>query len=306
MTREKAIFRVTIWGGVINTLLVAIKFAAGILGHSAAMIADATHSLSDFLTDIIVLVFVKISNKPADNQHVYGHGKFETLATALVGAALLIVGGLLAAEGIEKILFVIHGNTLPMPGKIALWAALASIALKEVAYQFTVHVGRKHNSPAVIANAWHHRSDALSSIGTAVGIGGAIILGNKWTILDPIAAVIVSIFIIVAAVKICKESLSDLLEQSLPKEIVDEIERIVYQDHDVSELHHLRTRRIGSNYAMEMHVRMPGDISLFEAHEHSIQIEKRLKERFGEHTHIALHIEPTKVNGAYAHPIKNQ
>lgn len=300
--RERAIFGVTIWGGVINTVLLILKFVAGIVGHSAAMIADATHSLSDFLTDVIVLIFVKVSNKPADDEHVYGHGKYETLATALVGIALLVVAGLLAAEGIEKILMVIHGETLPMPGKIALWAALASIALKELTYQFTVRVGHQYDSPVVVANAWHHRSDAFSSIGTAIGIGGAIILGDKWTVLDPIAAVVVSIFIIVAAVKICKEALSDLLEHSLPEETIEEIKRIVAEDPEVSEMHHLRTRRLGSNCAIEMHLRMPGKTPLYEAHHHSMLIEQRLKQRFGVHTHVALHIEPTKINGKYEEP----
>ena len=293
-TKSRAIYSVTIGGGIMNALLVCLKFVAGFYAHSAAMIADATHSLSDFLTDIIVLVFVKVSNKPADEEHVYGHGKYETLATAIIGIALLVVGVLLAIDGVEHIWQVLHGQILPTPGLVALWAALASIAIKELTYQVTIRVGHRYDSSAVIANAWHHRSDALSSIGTALGIGGAILFGNRWTVLDPIAAVVVSCFIIVTALKICKEALSDLLEHSLPEDVISEITHIVYKDPDVSEIHHLRTRRIGSNYAIEMHIRMPGNTPLEEAHQHSIEIENRLKKRFGVHTHIALHMEPLK------------
>ena len=300
--RAKAIYRVTIWGGVVNVLLIVIKFLAGFLGRSSAMIADAVHSFSDFITDVIVLLFVKVSNKPADKDHAYGHGKYETLASTVVGCILLAVGIMLAYEGGVKIYRVIQGEILPCPDKIALWAALASIALKELTYQFTVRVGKKVNSQAVIANAWHHRSDALSSIGTGLGIGGAILLGDKWTVLDPIAAVLVSIFIIIAAVKIIKQALDELLEKSLDETVQNEIKAIIAEDKDVSELHHLRTRRVGNHYAIEMHLRMPGATTLYEAHAHSMQLELKLKQRFGAHTHVGIHIEPTKINGQYSSP----
>ena len=300
--RAKAIYCVTIWGGVVNVILIIIKFLAGFFGRSTAMIADAVHSFSDFITDIIVLLFVKVSNKPADKDHAYGHGKYETLATTVVGCILLGVGLMLAYEGAVKIYRVIQGEILPCPDKVALWAALASIALKELTYQFTAHVGKKVNSQAVIANAWHHRSDALSSIGTGIGIGGAIFLGEKWTVLDPIAAVLVSIFIIIAAVKIIKQAMDELLEKSLDETVQNEILAIVAEDKDVSELHHLRTRRVGNHYAIEMHLRMPGATTLYEAHAHSMQLELRLKQRFGAHTHVGIHIEPTKINGQYSKP----
>lgn len=302
--RERQIYRVTIFGGIINTLLVVLKFLAGIFGHSAAMLADAVHSLSDFLTDIIVLVFVRVSNRPEDLGHGYGHGKYETLATTLVGMALLLVGALLMASGVQKIVLFVQGTPLPAPEKIALWAALVSILLKELTYQITARVGKRVASPAVVANAWHHRSDALSSIGTALGIGGAILLGNRYAVLDPIAACIVSIFIIVAATKICKEALSDLLEHSLPAEQLRVIEAIVAEDPAFSEMHHLRTRRIGDHAAIEMHLRMPGSISLYEAHHHSILLEQRLKDHFGERTHVAIHLEPLKQDGQYLQPNK--
>ena len=302
--REKSIYRVTLAGSAVNVVLLVFKFVAGFLGGSAAMIADAVHSLSDFITDVIVLLFVKLSAKPEDSDHDYGHGKYETLATSLIGLALMFVGVMIMYNGVCSIASAIMGNPLPQPGMIALAAALVSIALKEWAYRFTVKVGRKCESQAVIANAWHHRSDALSSIGTAVGIGGAILLGEKWAVLDPIAAVVVSVFIIRTAWQLTKKSAGELLEQSLPAEMEREIETIVAREPMASEVHHLRTRRIGSHIAIEMHLRMPGDISLYESHQHATNIEQELRKRFGASTHIGLHVEPLKINGKYVAPEK--
>ena len=300
--REKSIYRVTLAGSAVNIVLLVFKFVAGFLGGSAAMIADAVHSLSDFITDVIVLLFVKLSSKPEDSDHAYGHGKYETLATSPSGLALMCVGVIILYNGACSIVSAIMGNPLPQPGMIALAAALVSIALKEWAYRFTASVGRKCESQAVIANAWHHRSDALSSIGTAVGIGGAILLGEKWAVLDPIAAVVVSVFIIRTAWQLTKQSAGELLEQSLPAEKEREIEAIVAREPMTSEAHHLRTRRIGSHIAIEMHLRMPGDISLYESHQHATNIEEELRKRFGASTHIGLHVEPLKINGKYVAP----
>ena len=300
--REKSIYRVTLAGSAVNVVLLVFKFVAGFLGGSAAMIADAVHSLSDFITDVIVLLFVKLSSKPEDSDHDYGHGKYETLATSLIGLALMFVGVMIIHNGVCSIASAIMGNPLPQPGMIALAAALVSIALKEWAYRFTVKVGRKCESQAVIANAWHHRSDALSSIGTAVGIGGAILLGEKWAVLDPIAAVVVSVFIIRTAWQLTKQSAGELLEQSLPADMEREIVDIVAREPMTSEVHHLRTRRIGSHIAIEMHLRMPGDISLYESHQHATHIEQKLRKRFGASTHIGLHVEPLKINGKYVAP----
>lgn len=302
--REKSIYRVTLAGSAVNVVLLVFKFVAGFLGGSAAMIADAVHSLSDFITDVIVLLFVKLSAKPEDSDHDYGHGKYETLATSLIGLALMFVGVMIMYNGVCSIASAIMGSPLPQPGMIALAAALVSIALKEWAYRFTVKVGHKCESQAVIANAWHHRSDALSSIGTAVGIGGAILLGEKWAVLDPIAAVVVSVFIIRTAWQLTKQSAGELLEQSLPAEMEREIEEIVAREPMTSEVHHLRTRRIGSHIAIEMHLRMPGDISLYESHLHATNIEQELRKRFGASTHIGLHVEPLKINGKYVAPEK--
>ena len=294
MEREKEIFRVTIWGGIINVVLLVVKFVAGIFGHSAAMIADAVHSLTDFATDVVVLIFVHLGNKPADRGHDYGHGKYETLATAIIGTSLLAVGVLIFCSGAGKTWRVIQGEMLPSPGKVALVAAVASIVLKEWAYRFTVKVGKRCQSEAVVANAWHHRSDALSSVGTMIGIGGAILLGNRWTVLDPLASIVVSVFIVRAAWQLMMESMKELTEASLSDEDEAVIMHIAASEPGVSEVHNLRTRRVGNRIAIEMHARMLGSTPLVEAHLHATAIEHRLKEHFGPDTLVSIHLEPVK------------
>lgn len=292
--REAGIYRVTLVGSVVNLLLLVFKFVAGILGHSAAMLADAVHSLSDFVTDIIVIVFVRISSKPEDEGHDYGHGKYETLATAIIGLVLLFVGFGILWNGATSIWDFWQGGELKEPGMLALWAALVSIVFKELLYQYTVLKGRRLNSQAVVANAWHHRSDALSSIGTAVGIGGAILLGERWLILDPLAAVVVSLFIMKVAIQLLVPCVEELLEKSLPAEVEEKIRQEILSFPGVTSPHHLRTRRIGSSYAIEVHIRMDGQITLEEAHHTATAIENRLKSEFGSRTYINIHVEPVK------------
>lgn len=293
-SREKGIYKVTIVGSIVNFLLLVFKFFAGIAGHSAAMLADAVHSLSDFITDIVVIVFVRIAGKPEDKGHDYGHGKYETLATAIIGLLLLCVGFGIFWNGASSIYTFLRGGQLESPGVVALVAALVSIVSKEILYQYTVIQGKKLNSQAVIANAWHHRSDALSSIGTAIGIGGAILLGDHWRVLDPVAAVVVSFFIMKVSVRLLIPCVDELLEKSLPEDVEKEIEQTVLSFPGVSQPHHLRTRRIGNYYAIELHVRMDGKITLEEAHSTATVIENKLKEMFGKGTHVGIHVEPTK------------
>ena len=293
-SREKGIYKVTIVGSIVNFLLLVFKFFAGIAGHSAAMLADAVHSLSDFITDIVVIVFVRIAGKPEDKGHDYGHGKYETLATAIIGLLLLCVGFGIFWNGASSIYTFLRGGQLESPGVVALVAALVSIVSKEILYQYTVIQGKKLNSQAVIANAWHHRSDALSSIGTAIGIGGAILLGDHWRVLDLVAAVVVSFFIMKVSVRLLIPCVDELLEKSLPEDVEKEIEQTVLSFPGVSQPHHLRTRRIGNYYAIELHVRMDGKITLEEAHSTATAIENKLKEMFGKGTHVGIHVEPTK------------
>ena len=284
----------TIIGSIVNLMLLIFKFLAGILGHSAAMIADAVHSLSDFITDIIVIVFVRISSKPADSTHRYGHGKFETLASAIIGCVLLGVGVGIFVSGVRSIVGAWQGEVLVAPSKLALIAAAVSIVLKEGLYHYTVYEGKRLNSQVVVINAWHHRSDALSSIGTLLGIGGAIFGGEKWHVLDPVAAVVVSLFIMKAAISVLKISLDELLEHSLPKDIEQEIKQIILSVDGVSSPHHLRTRRVGNSYAIEVHIRMDGELSLHDAHRITSIVEDGLKRRFGENTIVTIHSEPIK------------
>lgn len=293
-TRDQRIYKITLTGSIVNMLLLVMKFVAGILGNSAAMVADAVHSLSDFLTDIVVLAFVKLSAKPADHDHDYGHGKYETIATSIIGMALVIVAVMLGWDGVEKIVQVIQGEELQSPEHIALVAALACIVLKEWIFRITRKVALEVNSQALEANAWHHRSDALSSIVTSIGIGGAIVLGSGWAVLDPLAAIVVSVMIFITAFRLLRQASGELLEESLPRETEAQIEQIVYQDPLARDVHNLHTRRIGSIIAIEMHLRLPGNISLSESHTHATEIENRLRAEFGTGTHIMLHIEPIK------------
>ena len=295
MERDKKVYRVTLLGSVVNLLLLVFKFVAGVLGHSAAMIADAVHSLSDFVTDLIVIVFVKISSKPEDADHAYGHGKYETLASCIIGLAMIVVGVMMGYNATVKIVDVVrNGTELASPGIIALAAAVLSIVLKEWMFHLTRKVAREVDSPAVEANAWHHRSDALSSVGTAIGIGGAVLLGSKWAVLDPIAALVVSVFIVVQAAKILSDAIGQLMEKSLPRDVEQRICEIVYEEEGTSDIHHLRTRKIGSQISIELHVRMNGYLTLREVHDKSIAIEKRLRAAFGDSTYINLHVEPLK------------
>ena len=282
-------------GGAVNVVLLLFKFVAGIVGHSAAMIADAVHSLSDFVTDIIVLVFVRISGKPTDKSHEYGHGKYETLATTLIGLALLIVAVGIVYSALTKIIAWAQGGTLEAPGLLALWAALLSIILKEAVFHYSMVQARKLKSQAVEANAWHHRSDALSSIGTAIGIGGAIFLGERWTVLDPMAGIIVGIFIIKVAIDLLRNGIGDLMEHSLPDEVESEILQLAGSIPGVTEPHDLHTRRIGNHYAIELHILMDDDISLREAHNKSEEVENILREHYGKETHISVHVEPKSI-----------
>ena len=292
MERNKEIYKVTLVGGAVNVVLLVFKFVAGILGHSAAMVADAVHSLSDFVTDIIVLAFVHISGKPEDKSHDYGHGKYETLATTIIGVALLVVAIGIVYSGAVKIAAWLGGQQLEAPGLLALWAALLSIVLKEGVYQYSMVKARQLKSQAVEANAWHHRSDALSSVGTAVGIGGAIFLGQRWTVLDPAASVIVGAFIVKVAADLLRSGIGDLMEQSLPDAVEDEILRLAASVPGVSMPHDLRTRRIGNHYAIELHILMDGDMSLREAHDKATEVEDTLKGHYGQDTHVAVHVEP--------------
>lgn len=294
MKREDEIARVTLAGSVVNLLLVGLKAVAGVAGHSAAMISDAVHSLSDFVTDIVVLVFVRVSARPQDDDHDYGHGKYETIATLFIGLALAAAAIGIVVSGAQKLAAWLQGEDLQAPGMLALWAALASIVVKEILYQYTRIKGKKLDSPALEANAWHHRSDALSSIGAAIGIGGAILLGKRWTVLDPLASIVVGAMLVKVAWDLLGPSFSELTDSSLPANTENEMLEIIRSVDGVEDPHNLRTRRIGNRVAAEVHIRMDGTRTLADAHGKASEVERRFRERFGPESHIIIHMEPLK------------
>ena len=294
MTRENEIYKVTLVGSVGNVVLLTFKFIAGTLGHSSAMIADAVHSLSDFITDLIVLVFVKISAKPQDESHDYGHGKFETFASFFVGLALMAAASGIIISGVLKFVDWLGGAQLESPGKLALWAALLSILVKEGLFRYTIHYGKSLDSQAVIANAWHHRSDALSSIGAAIGIGGALALGERWAVLDPLASIVVGAMLVKVAWDLLGPSFGELTDSSLPAETENQMLEIISGIPGVEDPHNLRTRRVGNRIVAEVHIRLDGSLTLAKAHEKATEVERRFKARFGEQSHIIVHMEPVK------------
>lgn len=292
--RAQQATHITLLGAAVNATLLLAKFAAGILGNSQAMIADAVHTASDFATDIAVLIGIRFSRKPKDTDHAYGHGKYETIAAAVVGMALLFVGIKLGWDAIHTLFRAVGGQPVTRPSPVAFWAALLSIISKEILYQKTVRIGRRTRNDAIIANAWHHRSDALSSIGTAAGIGLAVFLGAEWAIMDPIAAILVSVLLLKVAFLIVKEQIGGLTEQSLPREVHDEIEAIALNFPDISYPHNLRTRAVGQTVVIDLHVRMNPDMRVADAHAIVSDLEQKLRDRFGEDTITTVHIEPKR------------
>ena len=295
-TREKQIYKVTAVGSVVNISLTAFKFIAGILGRSSAMVADAVHSLSDLLTDIIVVFFVRTASKPVDHTHEYGHGKFETLATLIVGCILILAGIGIMVAGIKDCIAFFHGEMGERPHIIALIAAVLSIVLKEGVFRYTYSCGRKINSPILIANAIHHRSDAFSSVATLIGVAGALFLGQKGLILDPIAAILVSFYICKSGYEVVKPSIDELLEKSLSQETEKEIRRILRSVPGIEGVHKLKTRKIGNKIAIEAHTEMDGKMSLEDAHCIATEAENKLRKHFGSKTHVGIHMEPAKHN----------
>lgn len=290
--RVKIAQQVTWIGFFINLLLSVLKVIAGLTAKSSAMIADGVHSLSDFLTDALVIIFIRISGKERDDDHHYGHGKYETFATLLISIILLLVGIGIFWNGLTTVIGVFKGDELAQPGYLALYAALLSIAVKEGLYWYTIKKGKHINNQAVIANAWHHRSDSLSSIGTALGISGAIFLGPDWRILDPIAGMIVSIFIVKVALVLGRPSMQELLEQSLPQSTESEIAALVEAHPDVCYQHNLKTRRIGNIIAIDIHIKLDKTISFVRSHDIATEIEKSLRKKYGERTVTSIHTEP--------------
>lgn len=292
--RIEEIRKITLIGAFVNIFLSLLKILAGIFGKSTAIIADGIHSLSDLSTDIIVFIFIKISGKDRDYNHKYGHGKFETFAAMLVSFALAVVALGIFWAGVKKVINLINGIVIEKPDIIALYAAILSIISKEVLFRITRRVGIKYNSQSVVANAWHHRSDAFSSIGTSLGISGAIFLGDKWRILDPLASIIVCFFIMKVAIDIGMLSIKELLETSLPEETEREIIDIIKKTNGVKDFHNLKTRKIGNVVGIDVHIKVDKDLNVENSHKIATEIENSLKNKYGINSHIGIHIEPYK------------
>ena len=290
--RHSQASRITWLGFFSNLLLTVFKLAAGILGQSAAMIADAVHSISDFFTDLVVVGSLKFASKPHDSNHKYGHGKVETLATAFIGGALFAAGIGIFWSGLSNIIGHYGNSPIQRPGMIALYAAMLSIVIKELLFRYTLLVGKRINSQVVIANAWHHRSDSYSSLGTVAGIGGAIFLGEKWVVLDPLAAMAVSFFILKVAFTITREALMELIETSLPRQQETAIIKTAMEVSGVHNPHNLKTRKIGNSIAIDIHIEVHRELNIEEAHDITVRLEKKMRETFGEDTHLSIHTEP--------------
>lgn len=287
--------KVTWVGFVVNAVLSLAKVAAGIIGNSGAMIADGVHSISDFITDIIVLVFIGVSSRGENENYRYGHGKFETFATMLISFALIAVAVGLFVSSASSIWDAVNGKMLPEPGMIAFVMAIVSIVTKEWLFQYTRIAGEQINSTALVANAWHHRSDAFSSIAVLIGIGCAMFLGESWRILDPVAALIVSVFIFMVAWRLAVPSVKELLEVSLPDAVNAEIGEEIKNVSGVRAFHHLRTRKNGNIYIMDFHIKVDPSLTIVEAHDIANDVENALKAKYGASAIVNVHIEPYRV-----------
>ncbi len=287
--------RVTWLSIIVNTILTVGKLLAGVLGHSAAMVADAIHSASDFATDFAVLVGMRLAERPQDHDHPYGHGKYETLAAVLIGVALIGVGILIALQAGHTLYHAVVDKIFPeRPAMLALWAGLISIIVKEALYQVTVKVARQTENDALLANAWHHRSDALSSIATSLGAGAAAIFGGAWVLLDPVAAIFVGLLLTKVAWEIIADSVDKLLEHGMSARENAQILELVHTVEGLSEPHHLRSRRVGSVAVIELHFRVDAEMTVRESHDIACRVEQRLHDTFGQDAIITIHVEPTK------------
>ncbi len=291
LSPEKAGRKVTLVGLFTNALLILLKFLAGIFGDSQALIADAVHSISDLFTDAVVLFGIKIGRKPPDEEHHFGHARIETLASAVVGLALIATAVYLGIEAASNI----YRNTTYHPTGIALIGAGVSIALKEALYHYTVFIGRRIKSQLIVANAWHHRSDALSSVAVLLGVTGALI-NPAWHILDAYAALIVSFFIVKVGLDILRKTLREFTDTAPRPEIIKEIMQCSLSVEGVLDAHDLRVRTSGGFYQVEIHIVVDGQLTVVEGHRIAKTVEHCLVEELDELDRIIVHVDPLAEN----------
>jgi cation diffusion facilitator family transporter len=279
--------KVTIIGVLVNTFLIVLKLIAGIFGSSQALIADAVHSFSDLFTDVVVLVGLKISHKPPDKTHHFGHARIETLASTIVGMALI---GTALYIGISASL-TIYRHTEYHPTILALFGAGVSIALKEVLYHYTIRTGRRIKSQLIVANAWHHRSDVLSSVAVFIGVAGTQI-NPSWHILDSYAALLVSFFIVKVGLEILRDALREFTDTAPQPEIIGKIQQCALSVNGVLDTHDLRVRTSGGLFQMEIHIVVDGQLTVLEGHKISKAVEGCLSEDVGNFSSITIHVDP--------------
>ncbi len=290
--RGKKGSRVARLGLYANILLTSAKFAAGYFGRSRALIADALHSASDIVTDITVMLGFYFSSQPPDERHRWGHGKFETVASQIVGVFLIAAGIGIGYSAVESIIAFFEGQSIERPGLIAIFAAIISVLIKEFMYRVTARRAQELDSKALLANAWHHRSDALSSVGALIGVGCARFLGEGWRVLDPVTAVIVSIIVIITGGGILLDAMKELLETALPRDVEERIIRIICEVPGVCNPHKLRTRRVGHAYSIEVHIEVSPDMTVKDSHDIATDVQNVLEAEFGVDTFSIVHVEP--------------
>lgn len=284
---------VTWVGFFVNAVLGLAKILGGIFARSSALIADGVHSFSDFLSDIVVLVMVGMARKRPDADHQFGHGRFEALATILLSLLLIGVAVGIFYDSVVRIISVINGETLNRPGVLALVILILSIVAKEWLFHITKRVGERIHSDSIIANAWHHRSDSWSSIATLIGVAGAMFLGEKWRVLDPVAALIVAVFIAGVGVNMARPALNELLGASLPETDLKIIKDTLAKIPEIKSWHALRTFKSGNDAYIEVHIKVDPEINVLTAHNIATRAERAIKKAIqGRSVYVTTHIEP--------------
>lgn len=292
-SREAYVRKVTWIGLLINIALACIKFAAGYFGRSQAMIADAIHSLTDTTTDVAVIAGSHFWSRPPDESHPYGHRRLETLVTVFIGFMLAAAGLGIGWDAVSAL----HDKHAAPPGWIALLAAMVSIVTKEALYRWTAMAGEKIKSPALAANAWHHRTDAISSIPVLIAVGGALIFPS-WSFLDLVGAVVVSIFVLHAALKIIWPGISELIDAGAPREIQKKITDIAGHHPGVLEVHKVRTRYISTSLLVDMHIVVNGSISVREGHAIADEVELSIMDDIPRILGVIIHVDPSDLSAS--------
>ena len=286
---EKIAIKVSIISIILNCLLTLIKFISGVISKSSAMISDSVHSLSDVLSTFVVIIGVKISNKKADSDHPYGHERIECVSAIILSGMLFIIGALIGINGIKN---VTNSSNLVMPGVLALIASIISIISKEAMYQYTIRVSKKINSAALQADAWHHRSDALSSIGSFIGILGSR-LGFK--IFDPLASVIISLCIIKVSIDIFKDAIDKMVDKSCDKEVIDKVISVIEKNESVKNIDDIKTRQFGNKAYVDVEISVDENLLLKDAHKVAEEIHDSVENEINIVKHCMVHVNPYEV-----------